>query len=50
MAVMYLEAHTIRQQKTFLFKGINAIEGQRRWAVTGTPIQSKLPCPFVSTS
>ncbi|KAL2267535.1 hypothetical protein VTJ83DRAFT_4812 [Remersonia thermophila] len=36
------EAHTIREQNTLGFKSICRLQANRRWAVTGTPIQNKL--------
>ncbi|KAK0735863.1 SNF2 family N-terminal domain-containing protein [Apiosordaria backusii] len=36
------EAHTIREQNTLSFKSICRLQANRRWAVTGTPVQNKL--------
>ncbi len=36
------EAHQIRTQSTGLFKSCRALEAQRRWALTGTPLQNGL--------
>ena len=36
------EAHMIREQSTLQFKSIIRLQAQRRWAVTGTPVQNRL--------
>ncbi|KAF2199436.1 hypothetical protein GQ43DRAFT_376286 [Delitschia confertaspora ATCC 74209] len=36
------EAHSIRTQKTKQSQSICALKAQRRWAVTGTPVQNRL--------
>lgn len=36
------EAHMIREQNTLQFKAIIRLQAQRRWAVTGTPVQNRL--------
>lgn len=36
------EAHQIREQNTYAFKSIVRLQAQRRWAVTGTPVQNRL--------
>ncbi|KAJ4300436.1 hypothetical protein N0V88_003111 [Collariella sp. IMI 366227] len=36
------EAHTIREQATLAFKSVCRLQANRRWAVTGTPVQNKL--------
>ncbi|KAI0020556.1 SNF2 family N-terminal domain-containing protein [Xylariomycetidae sp. FL0641] len=36
------EAHMIREQNTLNFKAICRLQANRRWAVTGTPVQNKL--------
>lgn len=36
------EAHMIREQSTLQFKSIIRLQADRRWAVTGTPIQNRL--------
>lgn len=34
----------IREQSTWQSKAVIALNAQRRWAVTGTPVQSKKCC------
>jgi SNF2 family DNA or RNA helicase len=36
------EAHMIREQATLQFKSIIRLQAERRWAVTGTPVQNRL--------
>ncbi|CAN9259912.1 unnamed protein product [Alternaria alternata] len=36
------EAHKIRNQNTKMFKAIQELPAQRRWCLTGTPIQNRL--------
>ncbi|KKA27352.1 hypothetical protein TD95_003199 [Thielaviopsis punctulata] len=36
------EAHMIREQTTLQFKAITRLQANRRWAVTGTPVQNRL--------
>ncbi|EXJ77918.1 hypothetical protein A1O3_09077 [Capronia epimyces CBS 606.96] len=36
------EAHTIREQKAIQSQAIYSLEAQRRWCLTGTPIQNRL--------
>ncbi len=36
------EAHMIREQSTLQSKSICKLQAQRRWAVTGTPVQNRL--------
>ncbi|KAK5651556.1 hypothetical protein OQA88_11921 [Cercophora sp. LCS_1] len=36
------EAHMIREQSTLAFKSVSRLQANRRWAVTGTPVQNKL--------
>ncbi|KAH8889697.1 hypothetical protein GQ53DRAFT_651723 [Thozetella sp. PMI_491] len=36
------EAHMIREQNTLAFKSVCRLQANRRWAVTGTPVQNKL--------
>jgi len=36
------EAHMIREQTTLQFKAIVRLQADRRWAVTGTPVQNRL--------
>lgn len=36
------EAHMIREQSTRQFQAISVLSAQRRWAVTGTPVQNRL--------
>lgn len=36
------EAHMIREQNTMQFKAICRLQSNRKWAVTGTPVQNRL--------
>jgi SNF2 family DNA or RNA helicase len=36
------EAHMIREQSTMQFKAICRLQSDRKWAVTGTPVQNRL--------
>ncbi|PHH65357.1 hypothetical protein CDD81_2769 [Ophiocordyceps australis] len=36
------EAHMIREQSTLQFRAMCRLQAQRRWAVTGTPVQNRL--------
>lgn len=36
------EAHTIREQSTLMFKSTCRLAANRKWAVTGTPVQNRL--------
>ena len=40
--IMLDEAHTIREQKALQSQACYSLEAQRRWCLTGTPIQNRL--------
>lgn len=44
--VLLDEAHTIKSRSTLVAKACYAVEADRRWAITGTPIQNKLEDVF----